>query len=218
MLHISPLGKVIEFDFIVGKDDKNKPITVTAPIHVSLIPSSVTDNVATAFLELNFTPTMSRRWKQVKAGEISLFRDFLLSGDLVKKYAKAIKEDKSNALAEMVSTKNKNRGRHIMSMLGKTNNNVASSVLIFDRRTFDRASIEAGLDFKTYNDRQKFFDTALAMMVVVVDPLYDNVDIYFNGLEQGMSMPSSMVEKAGGSSGVDMKEFMATLAKGAPKF
>ncbi len=212
-------GNLIEFDFIVAQDDKGKPVTVTVPIHVSLIPTSITKNVAAAFLGLNFTPSAGRRWKQVKAGEISLFRDFILSRDLVSKYAKAMREDKTNALKDMIAGKNRSRSKQLKDLLQKNkSNNVASSVLVFEKDTFDRAAHDASLDFSIYADRQKFFDAALAMLVVVVDTDYDQVDIYYNGLKQVMSLPFSTITKAGGGSGIDLKSFMSELAKGTPKF
>lgn len=213
-------GRVIEFDFIVGKDDDKKPITVTVPIHVTLVPNQITSAVAEAFLSLNFTPTMSQRWKQVKAGEISLLRDFMLSRDLVDKYAKAIKEDDTNALKDMMSSKNAARRKQMLNAAsGRVSNNIASSLLVFNKRGFDKAAHDANLNFKVYQDRQKFFEAALAMLVIVVDPMYESVDIYYNGLQQYSTLTNRMIESAGSkSNGVDMKELMGALAKGAPKF
>lgn len=213
-------GRVIEFDFIVGLDDNRKPITVSVPIHITLVPNQITANVAQAFLEQNFTPTMGRRWKQVKAGEISLFRDFILSADLVAKFKKALKEDETNVLKDMISSKNIARRKQMMNAAsGKVGNNIASSILVFNKRSFDKAAHEAGLDFNTFKDRQKFFEAALAMLVVVVDPMYESVDIYYNGLQQYSTLTNRMIESSGSkSNGVDMKELMASIAKGAPKF
>lgn len=245
-------GKVIEFDFIVGTGrsidtvDKtetsgrsdgsggsststtqtdrrdNKPITVTVPIHVSLLPREVTSAVADAFLTLNFEQSVERRWAKVKAGEISLFRDFLLSRDLVARYSKAMKEDNTNALRGMLDSSNTSRNKKFQKIInkGEGSNNIASSILVFEKRTFDKAAHEGGFNFSHPADRQVFFDAALAMLVVVVDTMYNTIDIYYNSMSQYSTFTFRMIEKTGNAKdSIDMKTVMATLAKGsAPKF
>lgn len=214
-------GSVIEFDFVVGTDQTTgKPATVTVPIHVSLIPAPITTKVAQAFMRLSFLPSMARRWKMWKAGEISFFKDLLFSRDLVHKYADEVREDDSNALRDMMSDKNKGIIRFFKSLVLKNpNNNAASSVLIFDAKTFEESSKENHIDFSNYDDRQQFFGKSMAMLVVVVDTLYESVDIYYNGLKQHTSVSFRMIEKAGkNNKGIDLKEFMNAVAKGQPKF
>jgi hypothetical protein len=215
-------GKVINFDFIVGQDKDGKPMTVEVPIHVNLMPTAVTQSVAEAFLSMNFEPSFTQRWAMYKAGELSLFKDILLGRDLVDKFSKAIKEDNSNVLKDMMNTKNEARGRQIKSVLtGRPNNNIASSIIIFDKKTFDAVAHTNNFDFTKYTDRQRFFDASLAMLAVVVDSNFNTVDIYYNGLQQSSSMSFRMIEKSGATkdSGVDIKTLMQTLSKGnAPKF
>jgi len=213
-------GSLIEFDFHVSTDEKGKPVTVTVPIHVSLIPSSVTSKVAKAFLRLSFLPSLSQRWKMWKAGEISFWRDLVFSSDQIKQYADEVREDDTNALRDIFSTKNKSVWRFLKGLVtGKPNNNAASSVLIFDAKTFEEGAKENQVNFKSYDDRQRFFNRAMAMLVVIVDPLYETVDIYYNGLQQYTSVSYRMIEKAGkNNKGIDLKEFMGALAKGQPKF
>lgn len=229
------VGRIVEFDFIIGNTNStttgpgkreetssNKPVTVTVPIHISLLPREVTSAVADAFLTLNFEQSLGRRWKKVKAREITLFRDFLLSRDLVKKYAKAMNEDTTNALQTMFDQNNQSRFKKFKKLLNgnKGSNNIASSIMIFEKRTFERAANEGGFNFERPADRKKFFNAALAMLVVVVDSMYDSVDIYYNGLDKYSTFSFRAIEKSGASKdGIDMKLLMNTLAKGAaPKF
>lgn len=213
-------GSIIEFDFIVGQDEKGRPTTVTVPIHVTLIPASISTKVAQAFMNLSFIPSISRRWTMWRAGEISFFRDLILSRDLVDKYADAVKEDSSNALRDMVSNKNKGVVKWLKGIVsGVPANNAASSVLIFDAKSFEESTKENHINFSNYGDRQQFFNSAMAMMVVVVDTLYETVDIYYNGLQQHTSVSYRMIEKAGkNNKGIDLKEFMGALSKGQPRF
>lgn len=213
-------GSLIEFDMVVSTDDNGRPVTVTVPIHISLIPTAITSQVATDFMDLNFTPSLSQRWKMWKAGEISLFKDLIGGRDYVDKYVDAVKSDNTNVLRDMISTKNKGIMTFIKSIFAKNpNNNAASSVLIFDAKTFENASKENQMDFSRFDDRQRFFGQSMAMMIVVVDTLYETIDIYYNGLTQYTSTNYRMIEKAGkNNKGVDIKEFMDAVAKGQPKF
>lgn len=213
-------GAVIEFDFIVGNDPSGKPATVTVPIHVTLIPASITTKVAQAFMRMSFIPGIGRRWAMWRAGEISLFRDLILSRDLVDKYADEVKEDKTNALRDMITNKNNGVVRYLKGLVsGNPSNNAASSILVFDAKSFEEAVKENHVNFNSYSDRQKFFDSAMAMLVVIVDTLYETVDIYYNGLQQHTNVSYRMIEKAGkNNKGIDIKEFMNALGKGQPRF
>ena len=214
-------SKVIEFEFIVGTPKPDgKPTTVKVPINVSIIPGAISRAVATAFLNLNFETNFSTRFAKWRAGEISLFSDLILSRDIINNMASAMKEDHSNVLKTMFDAKNSARSQILKKAYGVTKNNIASSIMIFDKRTFESSIGEASVDFNEFNDRQKFFDSSLALLVCVVDLNYKIIDIYYNGLKQHSSIPFRIIEKAGGSKdSFDIKTLMATLAKGnAPKF
>lgn len=213
-------GKLIEFDFAVGVDADKKKVTVTIPIYVQLRPVFMPASVADAIITLNFGKSLLRRWKMVKAGEISLFKDFIGARDLNEKHAKALSEDKSNVLSNFYREKGKKQRKRLNSAIyDKKNNNLASSMLIFTKDTFDEACNNAEIDFESPRSRQRFFDEAYAMIVVVVDQMYDICDIYYNGISSVSQVPFSAIKSAGGKSGTDLTELMNMIAKGsAPKF
>ena len=217
------VGRLIEFDFKVdGTDKEGKPSTTstTVPILVQLRPILMASSVASAIITLNFPAKLRKRWRQVKSGEISFFRDFLKAKDLVEKHDKALRKDTGNVLSKFYSKKNKSQGKYIDSIItGKNYNNLASSILVFSKDTFETATTEAGLNFNKVSDRNKFFNEAYSIMVVVVDPMYDMIDIYYNGIDSSSEIPYSAIKQASGKAGVDLKELMAAIAKGsAPKF
>ncbi len=218
------VGRLIEFDFKIesGVDKNGKPVTTSTivPILVQLRPILMASQVASAIITLNFKASLRKRWKQVKAGEIAFFRDFIGAMDLTRKHDKALRKDTGNVLSKFYSKKNKSQGKYIDSIVnGKNKNNLASSILIFSKDTFEAATIEASLNFDKISDRNKFFNEAYAIMVVVVDPMYDMIDIYYNGIDSYSELPYSAIKQANSKSGIDLKEMMAAIAKGsAPKF
>ena len=213
-------GKLIDFEFVVGADTNKKNITVTIPIYVQLRPVYMAAEVADAVISLNFNKKLRRRWKMVKAGEINIFKDFVGARDLNEKHAKALAADKSNVLSEFYREKGKKQRKRINSAIyDKKNNNLASSMLIFTKDTFDAACNDADIDFSSPSSRQKFFDEAYAMIVVVVDQMYDICDIYYNGISSVTQASFASIKSAGGKSGTDLTEMMNLIAKGsAPKF
>jgi len=217
------VGRLIEFDFkIDGVDKDNKPSTTTTtiPILVQLRPILMASQVASAIIALNFPSKLRKRWKLVKAGEISFFKDFICAKDIVEKHDQALRKDTGNVLSKFYSKKNKSQGKYIDSIVsGKNRNNLASSILVFNKDTFETATTAAGLNFNKVSDRNRFFNEAYAIMVVVVDQMYDMVDIYYNGIDSTSELPYSAIKQAGSKSGVDLKELMTAISKGsAPKF
>ena len=232
-------SKVIEFDFVRGiyntsgskdssqldqdKDNAGKTEiqSIKVPIHVSIVPHSIDKTVVDAFLANNFTVSMSKRWKQYKAGEIRLFRDFILANDLVKKFQKGLAKDKSGILSSIAKRANKGKFSWLKGISTQQyKNNAASSIFVVEKQSFNEALNSAGISFNSFKDRQNYFNKSFSMMVVVVDNLYENVDIYYNGLESYTSVPFSLVKKKGGGSGeLNLKDLMdAVSSSKAPRF
>lgn len=214
-------GRLIDFEFVVGSDQKGSPVTVTVPIFVQLRPVFMPSEVADAIVTLNFPGKLLRRWKMVKAGEIRFFRDFVLGLDLSAKEDKVIRKDRSNILAKFYNDKRKKQGKRFMSAVyGGKHNNLASSMIIFSKDTFEEALSNADLDWDDPLDRQQFFDESYSMVVVVVDQMYEVADIYYNGIPGVTNASFSAIKSTGGKNGgMDLTEVMKLIAKGAaPKF
>jgi hypothetical protein len=199
---------------------KSLPGVVKVPLYVSVKPVLLPESVAKAIFKLNFPMSLKRRWMQVKTREISFFKDFLLSLDLINLHKKALRADKNNVLSRFYNDKaKKDRMRIKSAIFGNQKNNLASSMIIISKETFDTVAKEAKLNFANPNDRQKFFNESYSMMLVVVDEMYEMCDIYYNGITQPSEMPYKAIKQGNTKSGVDMTEIMKTIAKGsAPRF
>jgi hypothetical protein len=235
------VGRLIEFQFTVAESSSNtkttddgsgappevetvissKPGQVVVPIYVQLKPVVMPSEVAEQIIQLNFPASLMQRWKMVKAGEIRFFRDFIASVDEGIAQRKALKLDTSNVLNTFYFHKLKNKRRHVQSVAyGEKKNNLASSILIFDKETFDAACAKSSFKIDDAIARWRFFDESYAMMIVIVDQRYDLVDIYYNGISSKSELPFSSITQASKSkSGIDLHDLMKTIAKGAaPKF
>lgn len=212
-------GRLVEVKIADGKGG-----SVPLYFYVQLAPFTTPTNVLEEFISKNFPPSMSSRWAKFKAGEISFWKDFIFESDLVAKRAKALKADKEGILREMEDRKKTQitKAAAAMAPIAKRNHNSASSIIVISRRTIDRIMKDEGLDYRRYDTRQKIMSGCMAMMLVVFDPNYETVDIYFNGLQNPGKYSVEQIKESvgkGSKDTVDMKTLMTMFTAGqAPRF
>ncbi len=214
-----PSGRVIAVDF--GSNKGSTGGTFKVNMYLQLLPTFIPTDVAHQFIEMNFTPSVRQRWMQVTAGEISFFKDFLLGQDRRRKRFKALRDDKTGALKEMVERQENNLSSSWLKLAQVTpeRQNIANTILIFEKNSFDRACNNAGLKFKDFNSRQKFFNKTFSMIVATVDPMYNRIEMYYHGLNAMSTFTFDQMKKNSKTEAVDLMAMMKTFANGmAPKF
>lgn len=214
-----PSGRVIAVDFGANKGANGGTFKVN--MYLQLLPTFIPTDVAHQFIEMNFTPSVRQRWMQVSAGEISFFKDFLLGQDRRRKRFKALRDDKTGALKEMVERQENNLSSSWLKLAQVTpeRQNIANTILIFEKNSFDRACNNAGLKFKDFNSRQKFFNKTFSMIVATVDPMYNRIEMYYHGLNAMSTFTFDQMKKNSKTEAVDLMAMMKTFANGmAPKF
>lgn len=199
--------------------DKGVPFSVN--MILMLTPTFVPSETASQFVLLNFTAGWFKRLTQARMGEISFFKDFLLGCDQRAKRAKALLNDKSNVLHDMVAKQRNNLHREWAKRArpGSNMNNIANTILIFEKSNFMRACSSTGLRFENASYRQRFFEKSYAMMLVLVDPMFNQIDMYYNGLNAVSTFTYDQVRREAKKEGSDITQIMKTYAQGlAPKF
>jgi len=194
---------------------------ITINLFLNLMPRFMPQEVAHQFVAMNFTPSLAQRWMQMQVGEISFFKDFLLAQDLRKARRAALRKDKSGVLLEMEERRKNAVGNMWLkrSTLTPNKQNIANTILIFDKQSFDMACSKASLNFKNYNSRQRFFDQTFSMMVVTVDPMYNKVAMYYHSLPAVSEFTFDQMKRNSKTEATDMTALMKQFAQGmAPKF
>ena len=194
-----------------------------AYIYVQMIPYILDASTMHSFFDFNFLPGFLRRWKQMRAGEIKFFRDFIFAKDLIEKQRQKIKEDKSGILVDMMLRQKNKLATWVMRVAGlaPTNYNAASSIFVVSKQAFDAACANAHIDFSSNATRQTFFSKTFTMMLLVVDPLYGTMELYLNGLDVVGKYTFDMINRVGakGKDSFDLKQIMQSLNQGmTPKF
>lgn len=210
-----PSGRIVKMDFdVCGSKFSVNMLLQLQPI---FIPS----DVANAFIGINFTPSIKQRWMQVNAGEISFINDMILGRDLRKQRMDALKHDKDGILQQMLD-RQKNALSNVWmkyAQITPERQNIANTILIFEKNSFDRACNSVGLKFNDYSSRQKFFNKTFSLMIVTVDPMYNKATIYYHGLTDASTFTFSQLKSNAKVETTDILAMMKNYAQGmAPKF
>lgn len=235
-------GRLIELDFDMGKFETENTTTIDgqkiehknisknggssllkAYMYVQLVPYILPKQTCEGFLSLNFVQGLISRWKAVRAGEISFIKDFIFARDLINKHDKMLKSDKTGTLAEMQWRQQNRIFNFILRWRGirPETHNLSNSFIVVNKQTFDQACREAHVDFNSQFAREQFFLKTFSMGLVVVDPMYGNVKMYFAGVPAVGTYTYTMINKVGakGKDNFDLKEIMNAFAAGqSPKF
>lgn len=212
-----PSGRVIQIKF--GNDKTSESFAVN--LYLQLSPYFIPTDVASQFVGLNFAPSFCQRWMQASAGEISFIKDLLLGQDLRKRRRAALKQDKTGSLKEMIERQENSLSNSWLKLafIQPERQNIANTILIFDKTTFDKACSSAGLRFKDYNSRQKFFNKTFAMILHVVDPMFNKVTSYYHGLNAVSEFTFDQIKRNSKTENIDLMSIMKSYAQGmAPKF
>ena len=200
-----------------------QPGSCKAYFYVMLHPFQVNKEVYSNFMQINFVPTMSARWRAVRAKEIAFWKDFIFARDMVEREAKVLKNDKSGLVTQMMARQKSGVWRWIGGMLDliPKSHNLSNAILVFDKTTFDNSCREAHIDFNNVYQRMQFFRKTFTMMVCVVDTMYGRVDMYYAGVPHVGNYTFNMINKvgAGKNDNFDLKSIMTAFASGnSPRF
>lgn len=212
-----PSGRIIQIEFNNG----DRGTTFTVNILLNLQPNFVPNDVIKQFVAINFKPSLHQRWIQASAGEIKFISDFLLGNDLRKQRFKALKRDKTGSLQQMIDRKENSLSNFWLKLAQVTpeRQNIANTILIYEKRTFDRACSDSGVNFKTYSSRQKFFNATMSMMVVIIDTMYNKVTMYYHGITDPSVFTFEQLKKNAKTEATDILAMMKNYAQGmAPRF
>jgi hypothetical protein len=184
-----PSGRLIELKFAA---EKGKEISIN--VLVQLFPIIIRPSIAVEFIKLDAMASWGQRWLQWRVGEIS-FLDLFFSLDQIRQRRNIIRSDRDNVLVDYIGNRIKKEGSRwnrlfevISNSASKSktavSNNLASSIMVFSEDTVLRAKSQTGgFDLHNTSDRNKYFNKTFSLMIFIVDPMYDKITLYLNGLD-----------------------------------
>lgn len=219
-----PVGRVIELE-ITNAEGK---VIGKIPITVQLMPYVMAAATARQFIVHNSTPGFLNRLAQLRAGEISFWRDFIFGFDIAKSRGDAKRQDKSGILVEhanRVFGKSQTLANGLIDrFVGNAQNaprNVANYLMVFSEQTAKEARVASSIDLHKYSNRQKFMESTFGVMLAIVDPMFNRVTMYYSGIEDGATFPYDAFKQAGkgGTDPIDLVRAMQMMQQGQiPRF
>lgn len=212
-------GRQIELEFIIPGQDEPLKLLVTVRFNPRIIPSAVTEYI----LEQDLSQPLTKRWIQLRAGEISFMKDFVFGMDKLERREKALKADKDGAMQDLFFHTHKSKLRQVVRNISKgpadKQRNIANAVIILDEAKVNRFTKRTGFKFTNASDRRNFFANTYSLFIVLVDTSYSRVTIYTNGLDQGASYSFSELKSSAASDKMSIKDVLDYLSKNQmPKF
>lgn len=204
-------GRLIELE-ITTEAGGSVPIR----IYSQLVPRIIDAEVAGAFLTTNIPSSLHQRLRQLRAGEIRFWKDFVFALDRLKLLQEAYKNDDTGEFAAMMAKKNNALMRYMLSLSNiAPNANTASAVMIMDSKTFNNALTADGKSF-TDTAQATFFAKSFMFILAVVDRDYNEVDLYTHGIKGHGTYSYSAIQKVGStrSNGMDLKDVMTVFGRG----
>ena len=209
-------GTIIEMSFVIGPKQ-----VITIPILVRLSPTIINNQVAEQFFKVNFKPDLWTRWFKWRTGEISFWKDFLFELDIRNDRRKALKNDRTNEVFEMMSQRTNSLSAYIGKLVGwrSGRQNIASTIHIYTKRYFDMWCHDSGLDFRNFKSRQQFFEKSFTMIINVIDSDYNKVYTYINGINNYAELSFSQLQNNRSKQSYDLSQIMRAFStQSAPRF
>ena len=215
-------GRQIEVTFSTGTGGKIS-VMLNVKFNPRFIPEKVVEVILGQEVSQEYSSaSLSKRWLQYRAGEISFIKDFVFGIDRLNRRATALKKDTDHALADIFRHKSKSSFKRMLNLSGSQKNrsyNLANSILMIEDETATRCSRKDGFNFNNFKDRQKLFDNTYNLFIVLVDNRYSRVNIYTNGIEQSGTYSFNDLKASASSDKMSLKDMMEYMSKGQmPKF
>lgn len=216
----TPAGKMLK---VALTNPDHPEVSIDINLFVQLAPYIIPQLIAVKFITKDVMASTYQRYLQWRTGEISFWKDFVFQTDVVHNRARLLKLDTTGVLADMMQKQQASRHRTLANLADEQAGrarNIANSVLVFSSETLVRAKAESGIDLTDVSTRESYFASTFAMIIVVVDSLYNQVTFYYNGIIEAATFSFDQMHMASkGGQGLDLVSVLNALSQGkSPKF
>lgn len=202
------VGRMLEVTVDAGEGKK-----ATFPIMVRLISTIVDSRILVHILGDNSrTVTLKERFHSWRAGQIDFWRDLVFCQDLIDEHRKALINDKTGTYDEILQRRRNNNVAAVMSTTPSVAN--ASNMMVISKATAKLLEAELGGRLSDYKKRQQIFNSTYLMILVVVDPQWEQVTFYHRGIAIPTEVSARELKTANKGSGPDVAEILKAYTMG----
>lgn len=201
------VGKMVQVNV---EDDGKK---ATFPISVRLIATPIRGDVLTHILgDGSRNISAKERFHAWRSGQIEFVRDLIFCQDLIDEHRKALMKDDSGAYAEILARRATNASAGVMS--GTPSIGTASNLVVMTTQTAKELEHSIGGRLSDVNTRNKVFKNTYVMIMVVVDPEWEQVTIYHRGIALPTKLSVKELKTANKGTGPDIGDILKAYQLG----
>lgn len=212
------VGKLLNVEISYSKKDDGgctEDRKIKIPVAVRLI-ASVIPNASIIQLLASITDdtSLTERWFAWRSGRISFIRDLIFCQDLIKEAKKAIIEDETNTMQEIVRRVNNNKKYGLLTKNPSLAS--ASNLFVISEEVARELENKLGGRLSNAKVRQRAFDNCYAMIICVVDREWERVTFYTNGINQASDFSIKELKNASKNKGPDIADIVKSLGQSMP--
>ena len=185
----------------------------TIPITVSLLPSVIRSDVLVHILSKNERDLgIQERYHELMAGQIKFWKDLVLCQDLIDEHKATLMKDKSGQYQEILKRRQKNRAAAYRT--GRQSVADASNIVIMSTASSAKFEAACGGRLKDFRVRQRVFEETYLMLMVVIDPEWEQATIYHRGIALPTTVSVKAMKQNNKKGGVDVGEILKAYQLG----
>lgn len=212
------VGKNIVVTFNT-EDAAGNSHTEKVPVTIRLATVTVPNNTIIHILS-NATQDVSlvERYHAWRSGRISFIKDLVFCCDLVDERRKALMNDESGVLAEIVRRARNTKQNAILNSLSAQKSlpslATASNIYVVSEVVAKELEQKLGGKLSNPNIRNKAFKETYAMLLVVVDREYERVKIYHRGIAAATEVSIRDIKSSNKQKGPDIMDVLKAYNMG----
>lgn len=185
----------------------------TIPITVRLLPSVIRSDVLVHILSKNERDLgIQERYHELMAGQIKFWKDLVLCQDLIDEHKATLMKDKSGQYQEILKRRQKNRAAAYRT--GRQSVADASNIVIMSTASSAKFEAACGGRLKDFRVRQRVFEETYLMLMVVIDPEWEQATIYHRGIALPTTVSVKAMKQNNKKGGVDVGEILKAYQLG----
>ncbi len=207
------VGKSLEVEF--NSQGETRTIIVNTRLQVQLATSDALANILSIG---SIDNSVKERYHKWRAGDLEMVKDLILCRDIFVNHRKALISDNTGYYAAARASNKANK----MSAILSQNPSVAnySTIFIISQDTANKLQRETGYKLDNFAQREKIFGKTFAMMIIVVEPKWQDITIYHHSINRHTTVSFKDMKSIGKSgNGDEVSQVLEAYRIGdAPKF
>lgn len=207
---MSNMSTGILFEVSVDADGRS----VTIPISVRLLANKMaSDIMVSLFTAAVKNRTAKERYREWRAGGLSLWNDVILCKDILRENRKNLIKDSSGMFSEVLRRKSSNQ--IVGALSGNPSISQISNILIVSDDTVNQFERESGKKIKNSGTRDLIFNNTQTLILAVVNRTRETVTLYYHDISVPTTVTYRDLKGSGGKGGSpDVMEIIKAFQMG----